>query len=191
MNRFLWTLLGIAVTLGLIWQFYPLADAQNRLNELPLRGRGFKGNDVPLSPFEKEFFLNVNMLKRMYWINDERYFLYAIDGTHNRHAVHDPTYCFRGGGWEIIKTTPYKIPGGTAKIYELENGKERKTAILWFSDGKHHFDSPIRYWLTASLRRLSLGFSSEEPILIVIQPQGHTEINWKIFFRTFPYILSI
>ena len=125
------------------------------------RGPDFKGYNISLTPMEKEIFHDVNMIKRIYEIGKEKSFIYALDGTHNRHAVHDPTYCFRGSGWEIVSQDYYPIPGGNALLFKLykQDTNQKKEALLWFSDGTHHYASPLRYWLETALRRLTLGYS--------------------------------
>ena len=36
MNRaLLWIILAIAIVLGILWQFYPLPDAKDRMDSLP------------------------------------------------------------------------------------------------------------------------------------------------------------
>jgi len=172
----LWIFLAIAILLGLIWQLYPLQDARHRMNTLPVIGAGFEGRDLPLSPLEENFFKNVNVFKRLYVVNNQIFFVTALDGTHNRHVVHDPYYCFRGAGWEILSEKKFPLPNGNANIVEISKGSERKTAIYWFSDGTSQFTSPWKYWWEATLRRLTLGWSGPEPILIMIQPLGMLQL---------------
>lgn len=190
---FLWVFIGVAIFLGALWQFFPLPDAKNRLEDLPLTGPDFKGYNVPVTPVEKEIFTNVNMIKRIYEIGKQKAFIYVLDGTHNRHAVHDPTYCFRGSGWDIIKQEYYPIKGGTALLFQLgkKDSTEKREALLWFSDGKHHDASPFRYWIKTALRRLTLGYSGPEPVLIVIQPINTETLDWNAIFEKFPEILQI
>jgi hypothetical protein len=188
----LWIVLGLAVVLGLLWQFVKLPDADLRIHQLPMQGVGFTGYDLPLSEDELKFFANVNMVKRVYQVGDQRYFIYVLDGTHNRHAVHDPTYCFRGSGWEVVSQKPFPVEGGMGALYQLVKGKERKDALLWFSDGKERFASPFEYWWKTTLRRLTLGRSGPEPVLIVIQPLKATEdTNWNKLLQQFPELSKI
>jgi uncharacterized protein DUF3485 len=179
-SKFLMIFLFFAVALGLLWQFYPLQDAKARLNEFPLAGAGFVGNDVPLNDFEATAFNNVNVLKRIYRINNENYLLTVLDGTHNRHVVHDPYYCFTGSGWEIQKQKEFNLANGTAEELILSRGTKHRTALFWFSDGKSAFRSPLEYWWKATLRRLTFGKSGQEPVLIMVQPlDSITQVNWK------------
>lgn len=186
----LWAFLIITILLGFIWQFFPLKDARQRIYALPLNGPGFEGRDLPLSPLEENFFKNVNVLKRLYVVDNQIFFVTALDGTRNRHVVHDPYYCFRGGGWEIVSEKQIPLPRGHGNVVEITKGNEKKTAIYWFSDGKKQFTSPWTYWWEATLRRLTLGHSGPEPLLIMVQPLGDvTEVDWEKVLKTLQPVL--
>lgn len=191
-QKFLWIFLVVAIGLGLLWQFYPLPDAKKRIEGLPLNGPGFVGQDVPLNDFEESFFKNVNVLKRVYRVNDSNYFLTVLDGTHNRHVVHDPYYCFTGSGWQIDNADKISIQGGTAEQLLISKGAQNKSAIFWFSDGKDNFNSAWKYWMAATLRRLSLGYSGQEPVLVMLQPLDNTtDVDWNKILKTLYPITSM
>ncbi len=191
-QTYLWVVLGVAIMLGIVWQFYPLPNASLRMNSLPYVGPNFAGEEVPLSPMEKEYFANVGIVKRLYKINNQLFLVTALDGTNNRHAVHDPYYCFRGSGWDMVHEEDFSMPRGTAKLVELKKGDQRKAALYWFSDGKEVYGQPTKYWIQTTLRRLTLGWTGEEPILIMFQPVNATQdIDWKQVLNTFYPILKI
>jgi hypothetical protein len=184
-QKFLWIALLVAIVLGLLWQLYPLADAKNRIDALPLTGKGFTGMDVPLSDFEQNFFKGVNIIKRIYRIGHENYFVTVLDGTHNRHAVHDPYYCFTGSGWIIQNKKEISLKHGKGEQLVISKRNREKAALFWFSDGVIEYYSPLEYWWKATLRRLTLGSSSEESVLIMIQPLDTTkDVNWKNITET-------
>jgi len=189
----LWSGLALAVIMGMVWQFFPLKDAEKRLQSLPRHGPAFAGRAVPMTDWEKDFFADVNVMKRVYRVGDQDLFITALDGTKNRHLVHDPLYCFRGSGWQVVSQRTVKFPGsGTAALLELEKEGERQQAMYWFSNGKTQFDAPIKYWWEATLRRLTLGASGEEPVLIVVQPaSGAKKLNWKQLVRYFPQLVTL
>jgi hypothetical protein len=181
-SRFLFACLFLAVGLGLLWQFYPLSDAKNRLEELPLYGPGFVGNNVPLNDFEEKAFQGVDVIKRLYRVDNENYLVTVLDGTHNRHIVHDPYYCFTGSGWEIQSKKKFYFGNDSNNGEELvlSRGTKSRAALFWFTDGKSAFSSPMEYWGKATLRRLTFGRSGNEPVLIMIQPlDSISEVNWK------------
>ena len=51
-------------------------------------------------------------------------------------------------------------------------------AIFWMSDGRERHSSPSRYWYQTALRRLTLGRSGSEPVLIILQPWPGQTISW-------------
>jgi hypothetical protein len=190
-QKLLWFGLIIAVILGITWQFVPLSDAQNRVHALPLFGKDFIGENVPTTPFEKSFFQNVDILKRIYTIGQNKYFIFVLDGTHNRHTVHDPYYCFRGIGFTIDSEKLIPIKGGYAKLIQVSKDSEHREALFWFSDGTSHYTSSLRYWWLSTLRRLTLGFSGPESVLISVQPVDEETIDWDKFKKEFPQIFEL
>lgn len=187
----LWSGLAIAILLGIIWQFIPLDDAKNRISSLPLSGLDYKGQDLPLKPFEKDFLKGVNVIKRMYTLDGQNFFITIIDGTRNRHVIHDPYYCFKGSGWSIVSTKEIAIKKGHAKQVLISKKGQEQEALFWFTNGDSQYTSPLKYWTQTTLRRLTLGLSGPEPILIVIQPKQIEKVNWGKFFDSFQVLLMI
>lgn len=190
MNRALWILFFLAIALGLIWEFYPLPNGAKAMERLPLTGDDFYGKDIPITPFEEANLPNVGILKRLYRVGSNNFFITVLDGTHNRHAVHDPRYCFRGEGWEIVDEKPFKTPYGEANLFTLKkNGIERQ-ALAWFTVGNTHFSSPMEYWIRTSLRRLTLGLSGPEPLSVMIQPTDTPKPDWNVLIEKFKPLFS-
>ncbi len=184
--------LFLAIIIGGLWQFYPLQDAQTRLDKVLMHGKGFDSQDIPLNPAEANFFKSVNVLKRLYKVDNKLYFVTVLDGTHNRHVVHDPYYCFRGGGWDIVKEHPFALKQGEGTIVEITKDFKRKSALFWFSNGKTAFNSPWQYWKDTTLRRLTLGSSGPEPVLIMIQPlYDTTETEWPLILKHLYFLQTL
>ncbi len=181
MKNGLWLGLASAIILSILWQFKPLPDALHRMETLPLIGIGYKGSDLPLKPSEKKIFEGVNVLKRVYTIGNKPFFITVLDGTHNRHVVHDPYYCLKGSGWSLLNEKTVPAPKGKASLLIVRKGDKEKEALFWFSDGNKQFNSPLTYWLTATLRRITLGLSGPEPVLIVVQPMQEEPVDWEHF----------
>lgn len=187
----LWIGLSIAIVLGCIWQFYPLSDASQQVNSLPLFGKAFKGRNLPLNDSEKAYFKNVNVMKRVYEVGHQQLFIAILDGTNNRHLVHDPLYCFRGGGWEVVNQENMALPEGDAVFLLLQKDNRQQQAMYWFTDGKSHYASPLRYWWETMLRRFTLGHSGPEPVLITVQPLDKEKLNPQELFKHFPELFKI
>lgn len=189
--RNLWFFLAFALGLGILWQFVPLSNAQGRIHQLPLKGLGYQGKEIALDDFEKEFFKEVEVTKRLYEVGDAHLFLSIIDGTNNRHVVHDPYFCFAGAGWRVGQERVLLSPQGEIKKILLTKGDNQKEVLFWFSDGNVHFTSPIKYWMLATLRRLTLGASGEEPVLIILQSVNQDDVNWARVQKNFEPLFGI
>ena len=175
----LWSGLGVALVLGLLWQFYPLADAQNRLRALPVSGLTFNGQELAIPEEMRPLFGKAHVMKRGYEVRGQRVIVWIIDGTHNRHAVHDPLYCIRGDGWEVISENSFPVDGGEAKLIRAKKNGREAESLVWFSNGSQRHGSAMRYWWQTTLRRLTLGRAGQEPVLITVQAASSAPMNWR------------
>jgi len=171
--------------LGLAWECIPLADAAARTGRLPLNHGGVQSHDIPLEPAEKAVYTDVNVIKRLVTVGNEQVVLTIIDGTRNRHAVHDPGFCFRGAGWEITGRQSLPLEKGSAQLLRLQQGGETAEAVYWFTDGKEQFDSPQTYWWKTALRRMTFGHSGSEPVLVVLATTGAAP-DWPALLKSWP-----
>lgn len=164
----------IVVLFAILVEVIPLSDASDRLMAIPDHGSEFTTRAIPLSPHDEALLGEANAVK---WIvhpaQGGPFVLSAIDGTRNRQAVHDPRYCFEGAGWRLVSQTKRETERGTVMVLEIERNGVTRQALFWFTDGKSRFASPMRYWMAATLRRLTFGAAGEEPILYFVQ--GLTE----------------
>lgn len=190
-QKILWIFLGAAIILASIWEFYPLPSAQARLNSLPLAGKTFSGKEIELTPFEQKFFKGISIIKRLYHVDNKYFFVTVLDGTNNRHVVHDPYYCFRGSGWNIDSEKNIKLADGMATIVHISKDNEKREALFWFSNGASQYASPLKYWWQTTLRRLTLGFSGPEPVLIMIQPITQVYVDWNAVAQDFKPLFEI
>ncbi len=189
-QKVLWIALGIALLLSLVWQFAPLSDASARLNAIPLRGLDFQGRDLPLAPVEISIYSPARVLKRIYQVGRQQVIVVAIDGSRNRHAIHDPTFCFRGAGWTIGAARDLPVPGGYVRVLSLAKEGRHIEAMYWLSDGQTRHASALEYWWQTTWRRLTLGHSGAEPILFVLQPVNRESLDWELLLQEFPGLLE-
>lgn len=182
-------ILGGAVAITLVWELAPLPDASIRLEQLPREGLGFASTEVALSPVEAGVYREARIVKRFYCVGHDRLVIAVIDGSRNRHAVHDPAYCFRGGGWRVAAEHSFALPGGSARQVLLQRGGEQREALYWFTDGALRHYSALRYWWQTAFRRLTFGAGGGEPVLVVVQPEGAVE--WDDLFRRLPDLLTL
>ena len=190
-KQILWAALGVAVLLSLLWELAPLPDAGARLDALPMQGLNFAGREVPLSPIEELTYHPARVLKRIYRVGRQHVEVLVLDGSRNRHAVHDPLYCFRGAGWRVSGTREIELPGGHARWVQLTKGGNTAEALCWISDGVLRHLSAPRYWLQTTLRRLTFGRSGPEPVLVVMQPLGGGTVVWERLLQEFPALLEL
>lgn len=178
-QRWLLVFLVTAIALGAAWQYVPLTDAQARLTALPAKGIGYVSLESPVSDAERVIFGGAHVIKRSYRIGADHLSVIIIDGTRNRHAVHDPMLCVRGGGWTIAAREPFPLPGGGGELVRITKGEQVNEVLYWFSDGIDRHASPTTYWLQATLRRLTFGASGEEPVLVLLQSESGRAIDWR------------
>ena len=173
-------LLGVVVALlfGLSSAKHADKKQPSRLDHLPINGSGYAGRDLSLTKGEQSVFGNARVVKRLYHFGRFPFVLMAIDGSRYRHAVHDPTYCFRGMGWEVAHRTPIPFEGGKARLLTLVREQEKRRVLYWFTNGASRHSSVIRYWFQTTLRRLTFGLSGPEPLFIILQPAGDSAPHW-------------
>ncbi len=190
-RRLLYSGVALAVALGLLWQFYPLPDASDRLGGISARGIGYESQPVDLRPEEAQILSKANVIRRIYRFQGQEFLLTVIDGTRDRHAVHDPLYCIRGEGWRVISQNAFALAGGEAKLIRISRDGHEAEALVWFSDGKRRYASPVRYWWSTTLRRLTFGRSSAEPVLVRLQTTHDNVVNWRRVADQFPPLARI
>jgi hypothetical protein len=175
----LWFGVGFAALCGALWGLVPMPDAKARLEQVPLQAGGMAGADVPLTDMEKKVFARVNILHRLYQVDGRAFYLTMIDGTRDRHVVHDPRYCFQGGGWAVQQEQKLPLPGGGEATWlrTSQNGQQAQ-ALFWFDDARSRHSSLPRFWWQTTLRRVTLGHSAPEPVLVVLQSFGPDQPHW-------------
>jgi hypothetical protein len=187
----LWLALAVLVPLGMLWEVFPLADASARINAVRLKSTAAQSEDTPLTGAEAAIFAGVRVLKRTATIGTDRIVITVIDGTRNRHAVHDPVFCFRGAGWQVIGDQSLPLDKGSARLVGLRQDKDVAQALYWFSDGTHQFSSPLLYWWKTSLRRLTFGHSGAEPVLVVLTTTSNKMPDWAALIKAWPDLQSL
>jgi hypothetical protein len=176
---FLWIAFFSVLVFSAIVELFPLPDAGTRLDTLPGSGTLFSSRDLPLTTGEISIFGQARTVKRFYQFGKQRFILVVIDGSMNRHAVHDPLYCLSGSGWQIKAREGVDIEGGRADLLQLSKKDLQREALYWFSDGSSRHASVIRYWLQTTLRRLTFGRSGPEPVLVILQSIGNDRPGWR------------
>ena len=187
----LWLALGTVIALSLLWEIVPRTDASARLRRLPVSGFQLASREVPLTPVEASIYHSATVIKRIYQAGHQRCILLAIDGTRDRHAVHDPRYCFRGNGWTIGADQPQTIPGGTARVLQMTKNGQSAEILFWITEGRTRHASALRAWWQSTLRRLTFGLSGDEPVIFILQPMPGETVNWDTLLAEFPALFDV
>jgi hypothetical protein len=181
----------LAAVLTLAWSIYPLPDAQDRLRALPASGFNFSSRRMPLARDEAAVLGKAHVIKRLYQVGEQCFVLLIVDGATDRHAVHDPIYCFRGAGWTIQNRASYPIQGGSAALLTLINGSgERRQVMFWMSDDERRFTAPLRFWWQTTWRRITFGRSGAQPVLVILQPAALGIFDWRKLLENLPELLD-
>jgi len=157
-----------------------LQDARARLAALPLNAAGFHSTDLPLSAAEEPVYRHIHVLKKLCAWHSEHAQLVCLDGTQDRHAVHDPRLCFRSAHWEVLSETvvPHPAGGEMRRLRLRRDGRELET-VYWWSTPTGRHASAMKYFMQSSLRRLTQGRSGEEPVLVLLQPVQAGQLDWN------------
>ena len=178
-NLLLALLLVSTVALSMLWPRLPMAGDPAPLDRIPREGIGLKSRDVEISPIEKKWLGGAAGLKRIFSFRDRLWLLAVTDGTNNRQAVHDPTYCVLGEGWKIIAKSRMPLAGGSALSVTMTRNGETARTLYWFYDGAAPFSSVVEFWLRSTLRRITRGLSGPEPLLFILRPAGTPPEDWQ------------
>ncbi|WP_165498795.1 exosortase-associated EpsI family protein [Chlorobium sp. N1] len=187
----LWMALVAAMIFGTAVEWHGPNVSRNQIAALPSEGYAFSSRAIPLSPEETEFYGQARVMKRLYRCRSDAFILIALDGSANRHAVHDPLYCLKGSGWEITDRRALAVDGGTAERLTLSGHGERRQAVFWFSDGFSRHPSVLRYWLQTTLRRMTFGRSGNEPVMVILQSAGNEPPDWRMLLDRCLFLYEI
>ncbi|MEI6674115.1 MAG: exosortase-associated EpsI family protein [Verrucomicrobiota bacterium] len=170
-------LLTVLITVG--WPMIRMPSATMRLAAIPSSSPDFQARELEISAADRAFLGKAEAVQFLIAMRGGGHLvLTVIDGTYNRHAVHDPNYCFSGAGWQVQSQTAVKVPSGNAAWVTLTKETQTTEALWFFDDGKHQFASPVEYWWATSLRRVTLGRSGAEPILVSLRSLPGEPVPW-------------
>lgn len=175
----LWSFCSLAAIVALVWPALPLSSGSDRLGRLPVSGPGFQSKPIELTAVDHEFLGGARGVQRLVQLHGGgRLMVTVIDGSGNRHAVHDPTYCLAGGGWKIRRQQTVLLQSGEAIWMAMEKDGRTMESMWFFDDGKRQFTSPFAYWLRTGARRVTLGRSGPEPVLVSLRTLPGESVDW-------------
>lgn len=179
-RAFLVALCAVTALIALVWPALPMLEGPDRLAALPTTGTNFQSQMIDFSDKDKQFLGKARAVQRViHTRNSPPMMLSVIDGSGNRHAVHDPGYCLAGGGWIIRSEKQVALSSGVANWISMEKAGETREAMWFFDDGKSQFTSPFHYWWLTSLRRATRGLSGAEPVLVMLRVAPGQQADWQ------------
>lgn len=170
----------LAAALCASWVFTPEARPLEDPALLPVAGQNFRSNEVPLSRTESDFFGSASVLKRRYRTASGDFTVQVIDGARNRHVVHDPLHCWRGGGWDVASEARLQVGDGHARALALERAGDRAGAVYWFSGYEPHASAPF-LWASSVAHRLSFGRRGAPARLVLLT--GEADADWPALLK--------
>lgn len=158
---------------SVVWSTHDLSDANQRVTNLPTSGLGLRGGAVAIDEHTKVVFGRATAIRHWYDLGGDGILLTVVDGTHDRHAVHDPLVCLRGTGWAVVDQTTAPVAGGTAAVVTITKHGETRQVAWWYSDGASRWHDTSSTWWHHALRRLSLGASAPASVMVLVEPLGN------------------
>lgn len=189
--NWLWVALPAMVIIGLLWDQLPAHRSSGRFATLPAHGNGFISKNLPLNESETQVYRDAEVVKRIYRSGDQSFILTAIDSSRNRHAVHDPAYCFTGAGWHILREQALAVPGGAAKMLSLSRSGRQVEIVYWFTNVSEKHTSASHAWWSGMVNRLSFGQCGSSTVLVVLQPKEGDALRWQELLARSPFLFQI
>ncbi len=179
-RKLLFILCGLSALIALVWPALPMLDGPDRLSAMPQAGRVFQSQTLEFSDEDKKFLGGARAVQRIIQTqHSPPIVISVIDGSGNRHAVHDPSYCLAGGGWIIRSEKQVNLSAGVANWISMEKAGETMEALWFFDYGETQFTSPFQYWWLTSLRRTTRGLSGSEPLLVMLRVPPGGKADWQ------------
>jgi hypothetical protein len=179
-RRLLWSAFILSAMITLAWPWIPVPSAARRLAAIPSSSPDFQSHPLEMNAADRDFLGKAQAVQSLIVMRGGgRLVLTIIDGTQNRHAVHDPNYCLAGAGWKIQAQQVVSTPSGNATWVSLAKDAQASEALWFFDDGDHQFVSAIEYWLATGCRRATLGRSGAEPVLVSLRSLPGEPVPWK------------
>ncbi len=187
----MWIAIFAAVLCFVLFQMIATPSQVERLDELPFSGPQYKGEAIRFDSSELRLLDGADAIKRIYTIDQSPFLVYVVDGTRNQNAVHEPSEFFLEGGWHIISQSTLPLEAGEGVVLTLQRNDESKEAIYWYTTGAMQHVSPWLQCIQSWMRRITLGNSNDEPLLVIVEAESPGTIHWNKTLNEFPELLTL
>ena len=186
-----WTIVLFVMVATFVFKVNATDQQHSDLNDIPISGYGYDGRALEFSQAERAFLGKAEAIKHEYSQTGYRLVVVVVDGSNNRHAVHDPIFCLRGAGYETTGRQDFPIINGHGQLVSLAKGSIKQKVAYWFSNGEQRYTSFTRYLAESALNRLTLGTLGQQPKMVTVYSVGERIPNWSSLLDRFPVLMDI
>lgn len=190
-NTVQWLLVLLVVTATVAFKVFEPTKESGFLADIPLSGFGFDGEKLEFTQDELNYLGGAEAIKHEYSQRGYELVVIVVDGTNNRHSVHDPVFCFRGAGFEVMQQQVFPLYNGQGRLISLGRDDERRNVAFWFSNGDARYTSFMRYLLESTAHRLTFGMLGSQPRMVTVHSVGRQIANWSTALDRFPVLMDI
>ena len=65
----------------------------------------------------------------------------VVDGTEDRHVIHNPAFCLMGAGKEIASERDLPLSRGNGSILSISSETSFQELAFWYTNGKSRYTS--------------------------------------------------
>lgn len=182
----LWTTFAFFVSLLGYWSRTKPPSAQDRIDSVPNKGLTFKLTRIPWSRNELNTLQEAGGSKWHCQMAGDEIVLVVIDGAQNMHAIHDPAFCFRGAGFDVVRESDVPLSGGVGRQVELKSENEKRELVYWFSDTRTRYHSLLNFRLQTAFSRLNA--NQRTPLMILLYGRHRTPDQWASLVDVLPFM---
>lgn len=186
-----WVIVLFVIAATFAFKVNATSQQHSALDDIPVSGYGYDGRALEFSQAERVFLGNAEAIKHEYSQASYRLIVVVVDGSNNRHAVHDPIFCLRGAGYETTGQAAFPIINGHGQLVSLAKGPTKQEVAYWFTNGEQRYTSFSRYLAESALNRLTLGKLGQQPKMVTVYSVGERIPNWSSLLDRFPVLLDI
>ena len=176
----------------LVYAIVPVANARDRLEFIPSESHSFNSVEIPFTQEEKDFLRDAHAIKRLYSLSDgNTLMMLVVDGAEDRHVVHNPVFCIKGAGDEILSEESMPLVKGSGSKLKIKTDSGFQEMAYWYSTLNRRHSSFANLLWDNVLNRLSFGTATNAPVMVVLYSSSNKSINWNRVPDQLPFLMSL